>query len=52
MAEGEKHAFFNRAPWKDVTLVEADRFLTKLGFLKGKPTLEVSVSEARLDRVP
>jgi len=39
-AEGQPHAFFNRAPWKQLTAIEADKFLTSLGYLKGKPTLE------------
>jgi len=39
LAEGEKHGFFNRAPWQDVTLIAADRFLTGLGLLQGEPTL-------------
>jgi acetyl esterase/lipase len=40
-AEGEGHAFFNKAPWKEKTLYLSDEFLVKLGYLKGKPTLEV-----------
>ena len=39
IAEGEGHAFFNGQPWADLTLIGADRFLKKLGFIKGKPTL-------------
>ena len=39
MAEGEKHAFFNNQPWADITLSAADRFLEKLGYLEGEPTL-------------
>lgn len=38
-AEGRGHAFFNSQPWADLTLAAADRFLTKLGFLEGEPTL-------------
>lgn len=45
IAEGEKHAFFNKQPWADATLIAADRFLNKLGFIEGEPTLE---SEAKL----
>ena len=41
IAEGQTHAFFNRQPWKDLTLIAADQFLTKLGYLKGKPTLSM-----------
>ncbi|MEM9281298.1 MAG: hypothetical protein AAGA96_05685, partial [Verrucomicrobiota bacterium] len=39
IAEGEKHAFFNRQPWADLTLISADRFLVDLGFLEGESTL-------------
>ncbi len=41
IAEGETHAFFNKQPWKDITLIAADQFLNKLGYLQGKPTLSM-----------
>ena len=41
IAEGQTHAFFNKQPWKDITLIAANQFLTKLGYLKGKPTLSM-----------
>lgn len=47
-AEGEGHAFFNYQPWADLTLTAADRFLKKLGYLKGKPTLPASPHGERL----
>jgi len=31
--------FFNKEPYKTATLIEADKFLTSLGWLKGEPTL-------------
>ena len=37
--EGQVHGFFNREPWRTRTLVEADKFLASLGWLKGEPTL-------------
>jgi acetyl esterase/lipase len=37
--EGEKHSFFNNAKYYE-TLLESDKFLTSLGFLKGEPTLQ------------
>ena len=40
LAEGQSHAFFNKQPWKDLVIIEADRFLVSLGLLKGKPTLK------------
>lgn len=48
IAEGEGHAFFNRQPWADLTLVAADRFLNKLGLLKGEPTLPKPASGEKL----
>jgi len=39
IAEGQKHSFFNRPPWQDITLAQADRFLVKHGFLTGPCTL-------------
>ena len=36
--EGEQHGFFNREKFTE-TLIEADKFLTSLGYLKGEPTL-------------
>ena len=39
-ADGQPHTFFNRPPWKDLTLIEADKFLVSLGYLKGKPAVE------------
>ncbi|MHC4594857.1 MAG: family 16 glycoside hydrolase [Planctomycetota bacterium] len=41
IAQGQGHGFFNRSPWKERTLVAADKFLTSLGFLKGEPTVKV-----------
>jgi len=40
-AEGMDHAFFNSAPWKQLTLQKADEFLVSLGLLGGKPTIEI-----------
>jgi acetyl esterase/lipase len=39
IAEGQKHGFFNRPPWQDVTLAQADRFLVQHGLLNGPCTL-------------
>lgn len=41
-ADGQKHGFFNRQPWKNATLVLTDRFLVKHGYLKGKATVKSS----------
>lgn len=41
--EGQEHGFFNKAKYAE-TLIEADKFLASLGYLKGEPTL---TSEAK-----
>lgn len=38
--DGEGHGFFNADPSRTITLIEADRFLTSLGYLTGEPTIE------------
>ena len=38
-APWKPHAFFKIQPWADACLIEADRFLARLGYLRGKPTL-------------
>jgi acetyl esterase/lipase len=53
LAEGPGHGFFNRSPWYERTLYRADEFLASLGYVKGKPTIELPKSEppkARPDR--
>jgi acetyl esterase len=37
--EDQPHGFFNKAKYSE-TLIEADKFLTSLGYLRGEPTLE------------
>lgn len=37
--EGEKHGFFNKSKYNE-TVLEADKFLADLGFLKGTPTIQ------------
>jgi acetyl esterase/lipase len=34
------HGFFNSDPYRTITLVEADKFLTSLGYLIGEPTIQ------------
>jgi len=50
IAEGQDHGFFNRQPWADVTLIEADRFLKALGYLEGNPTLKMPEMGEKLER--
>ncbi len=40
LAPGQGHGFFNRSPWKERTIIAADKFLASLGFLQGPPTLK------------
>ncbi len=39
LAQGKGHGFFNKPPWQDITLAQADRFLVENGFLTGTGTL-------------
>ncbi len=48
IAEGQGHSFFNKDPWKTVTLLAADRFLVKQGLLQGEPTLSAPSTGERL----
>ena len=45
LAEGQPHGFFNRSPWRERTLIAADKFLASLGYLRGEPTVEVPQDE-------
>jgi len=45
IAEGQGHGFFNRSPWRQQTLIVADRFLASLGYLEGEPTIEVPTGD-------
>jgi acetyl esterase len=40
-AEGMPHGFFNRSPWKEITLNQADEFLVSVGYLKGQAAIPV-----------
>ncbi|MBM4155780.1 MAG: alpha/beta hydrolase [Lentisphaerae bacterium] len=52
LAKGEKHGFFNKPPWQDVTIAAADRFLAGLGLLKGECTLPAPAGGEALERQP
>jgi dienelactone hydrolase len=41
LAQGQGHGFFNRSPWRERTMIAADKFLASLGFLQGEPTIKV-----------
>ena len=38
-AQGQSHAFFNKQPWKDLTIIAADQFLKKHRLIEGIVTL-------------
>ncbi len=44
IATGQGHSFFNKDPWRAVTLIAADGFLVKEGLLTGKATLKAPTS--------
>lgn len=50
LAQGQGHGFFNRSPWRERTLVAADKFLASLGFLQGEPTIKVPESSEHTQR--
>ncbi len=52
IAEGQQHSFFNKDPWRTITLIEADKFLVKQGLLTGEPTLKMPVSGEKLTPTP
>ena len=49
MAAGQNHAFFNKQPWLDLTVAEADRFLVRQGLLEGEPTLPAPEKGEKLE---
>ena len=50
-AAEQPHGFFNRPPWQDVTLRQADLFLASLGYLKGEPAVKLAAdAKAELKR--
>lgn len=48
IAPGQSHSFFNKDPWRIVTLIAADEFLVKQGLLAGKATLTAPASGEKL----
>lgn len=44
-ADNQPHGFFNKSPWQERTLLEAEKFLVSLGYLKGESTLKVPASD-------
>jgi acetyl esterase/lipase len=50
-AEKQPHAFFHQPPWKEKTLQRADEFLASLGYLEGKPTIQVPAGKDENSKV-
>jgi len=48
IALGQSHSFFNKDPWRTVTLIAADKFLVKNGLLTGEPTLKMPITGEKL----
>ncbi|MCE9606144.1 MAG: alpha/beta hydrolase [Planctomycetia bacterium] len=48
IAPGQSHGFFNKEPWRTLTLISADEFLVKQGLLAGKPTLQAPATAEKL----
>lgn len=46
IAEGKGHGFFNKTPWRERTLIAADKFLASLGLLEGTPALKEPIVAA------
>lgn len=52
IAPGQTHSFFNKEPWRTITLIAADRFLVKQGLLTGEPTLQAPATGEKLIPAP
>jgi acetyl esterase len=52
IAPGQPHGFFNKDPWRTVTLIAADRFLVRQGLLTGEPTLQAPATGETLIPFP
>jgi len=49
-AKDQPHGFFNDTPWLEVTTQRLDRFLTRLGYLSGEPTITLPANAPALTR--
>ena len=52
IAPGQTHSFFNKEPWRTLTLIAADRFLVQHGLLTGEPTLQAPATGEKLIPAP
>jgi hypothetical protein len=37
----QPHGFFHKSPWREKTLYRADEFLISMGYLDGRPTIQI-----------
>lgn len=51
-AENQKHGFFNKQPWAEITAAACDKFLSKLGLIEGEPTFQSTKDGAELVEQP
>ena len=49
--QGQSHGFFNKGKYTE-TVIEADKFLVSLGYLKGEPTLRPPAAGNELTPAP
>lgn len=50
LASGQGHGFFNRSPWLEITTQRTDKFLQRLGYLKGDSTVKIPVNSPKLSK--
>jgi dienelactone hydrolase len=51
-AKGQTHSFFNKQPWRNVTIAAADRFLKRQGLIEGEPTLPAPATGEKVVKQP
>jgi len=49
-AQGQKHGFFNREPWRSATTLAMDHFLLGQGYLSGTPLIDEAVTDMTFDK--
>ena len=52
IAEGQRHSFFNKQPWQDITIRASDEFLKTHGLIQGETTLELPKTREQLVKKP
>lgn len=49
LGKGQSHGFFHDSPWLEVSTDRMDRFLTRLGYLEGEPTVKLPADAPSLE---